>query len=149
MRAEIDYHKIISTDYYSNLAATSPIVFWAVYVVLYLLEFVSQDVLWRLEVLSIFVSLVAVVFLAWRRHFFYAIYLRGVDVTGYIYSADAFKTGGSRVEYKYEYQGEKYCRGNALTHPVYFKRDFHDGEEVALRIDLENPKRAVIKDIYF
>ncbi|WP_342305211.1 hypothetical protein [Methanolobus sp. ZRKC5] len=102
-----------------------------------------------MKIISTSIIVLSIIFLIWRWHFFHVLYMRSVNVTGYIHSADAFRTGGSRVEYKYEYKGEKYWRGNALTHSVFFNCNFHDGDEVVLQIDPENPKWAVIKDIYF
>ncbi|WP_342304184.1 hypothetical protein [Methanolobus sp. ZRKC5] len=98
---------------------------------------------------SISVSIITIIFLIWRWHFFHALCTRSVDVIGYIYSANAFVSGGSRVEYKYEFQGVKYLRGNALTQKVFFNHEFHEGDEVVLRVDPKNPKRAVIKELYF
>jgi hypothetical protein len=148
-KQKFDFYRVISADYNSNLAIASSILMWASYIFFYLLQFEQQGFLWKWRIASIFVSTIAVIFLAWRRHFFYSIYVRGVEVIACIYLADAFKTGGSRIEYKYEYQGEKYWRGNALTHSSFFKYNFHSGDEVVLMIDPENPKRAVIRDIYF
>lgn len=148
-KQKFDFYWAISADYYSNLAISSTIVTWAAYVFFYLLQFEQRGFLWKWGISSIFVSSIAVIYLAWRRHFFYSIYVRGVEVTACIYSADAFKTCGSRIEYKYEYQDEKYWRGNALTHKIFFKHKYHAGDEVVLMIDPENPKWAIIRDIYF
>ena len=146
---EFNYYEIISADYNSNLAVSSTLVFWVAYAVFYLLQFMPPDFMWRWKIMAASISIISLTFLVWRRSFFYSIYRNGVDVTGYIHLANAYVTGGSRVEYKYEYQGKKYWRGNALTHKIFFKHDYHAGDEVVLLINPENPKRAIIKEVYF
>ncbi|ETA69519.1 hypothetical protein MettiDRAFT_3021 [Methanolobus tindarius DSM 2278] len=149
MEEKFNYYRIMSADYYSNLAVSSTLVFWVAYAIFYLLQFMPPDFMWRWKIITTSISVIAIIFLVCRIHFFYSVYMKGVDVTGYIHLANAYKSGGSRVEYKYEFQGEKYWRGNALTHKIFFSNNFREGDEVILRIDSENPKRAVIKDIYF
>jgi hypothetical protein len=149
MNKKFDFYRVISVDYTSNLAISSTIVIWAAYIFFYLLQFEQRGFLWKWGIASLSVSVIAFIFLVWRRYFFHSIYIRGVDVTGHIHLANAYISGGSRVEYKYEFQGEKYWRGNALTHKIFFSHNFREGDEVILMIDSENPKRAVIKDLYF
>ncbi|WP_292466350.1 hypothetical protein [Methanolobus sp.] len=117
---KFDVYRVVSADYCSNLAVSFILVFWVAYAVFYLLQVMPPDFMRRWKIMTTSISIISLTFLTWRRHFFYSIYMKGVDVTGHIHSADAFKTGGSRIEYKYEYQGERYCRGNALTHKIFF-----------------------------
>ncbi|SFM92552.1 DUF3592 domain-containing protein [Methanolobus profundi] len=147
MAKEFDYYRIRSIDYTSDFASGATIVPLVSCAFFYFIGFETQFLSWIK--IAVFSSLAGILFLAWRRHFFHELYVKGVDVTGRIDSAQAFKRGGSRVEYKYEYQGEKYWRGNTLTASSFRKYGFSEGDEVVLRIDPKNPRRAVIRDIYF
>ncbi|WP_406661078.1 hypothetical protein V7O66_00725 [Methanolobus sp. ZRKC3] len=81
--------------------------------------------------------------------FFHNLYSHGIDITGHIDSPYYYKRSSSRIEYKYEYQGEEYLRGNAIPTSKLMELNFNEGDEVVIRLDPENPKKAVIKDIYF
>lgn len=147
MTDKFDYYKAAKVDYSFNFALVIIIVPWLIYS--YNLYFVSNsDVYLDLYLAPIF-SLLGLIYSIKRLLFFQNLFNEGVDVKGYIDSAKAFKTGGARIEYKYEYKGENYWTGNALVYSAYRKHGFHEGDEVMLRINPDHPKRAIIKDIYF
>lgn len=144
---KFSFYRIRGVDYTSDFASGAMILPWIFCVFFHFFGSEAQFLFWIK--IAIFSTTMGIFFLLWRRHFFHVLYTRGVDVIGCIDSASTFKRGGSRVEYKYEYQGEKYWTGNALTDSAFRKYHFREGDDVALRIDPQNPKRAIIKELYF
>ena len=98
------------------------------------------------KTMGYYIIFIAIPMLAWRVHLFKTLYDQGVEIKGHISFEGVIS--GKRVEYKYEYEGTSYWRGNALTDSKYANY-FKEGDEVILLVDPKNPKRAVIRDLYF
>ncbi|WP_292471339.1 DUF3592 domain-containing protein [Methanolobus sp.] len=149
--------RIFSNDYNSDLATSLTILSWFFYIFAILfghlpsrqgLLVITELHLQYLLKIAIFITAFAIISLFRRLLFFHTLYKRGVEVTGNIYTIlDCdFR---HRVEYKYQYQNVDYWRGNALTRSTYNRSNFKNGDEVILVVDPQNPKWAVIRDIYF
>lgn len=70
----------------------------------------------------------------------------GHEIKGNITSIFFHKDRG-RIEYEYIYEGKKYRSGNAI-HANRFVKSLKVGQEVSLILAKENPKKALIKEMY-
>lgn len=147
--------RIVQSDYLTGLSILVVVVFWGMYVAIAYFGFfpglrgrsplTGSDAPFFLD-LSIIATLIAVPLIIWRIHSFHSIFVRGVEVTGRITSISFFRDRG-RVEYTYVYQGKSYESGNAI-HKTGRTKTLQPDSEITLVVDRENPKRALIRDLY-
>jgi hypothetical protein len=148
--------RIILTDHCTCFAISAIIIFWIIYIatiqfgyfpdIRYAREPLTETAAPFFYNMGVVATLTGIPMIGWRIRFFQTLYRRGVEVNGHIYLEYVLST--KRVEYKYTYQGIDYWRGNALADSKY-QNYYNDGDEVILLIDPQNPKRAIIKDLYF
>jgi hypothetical protein len=150
--------RISITDHASAFAEAVIFSCWALFFFIKYVGYVSDGSFWEFRLVNesdiffyqraaIICTVLAIVFLAWRFLFFYELYKNGIEVTGNICVSLPYSS--LRTEYKYTYQNKKYLIGNALTPLASRKHEYLDGEEVTLLVNPKNPKRAVIKELYF
>ncbi|TEU11420.1 MAG: DUF3592 domain-containing protein [Anaerolineales bacterium] len=147
--------RIIQSDYVALLAALFPIVSWVMYVATAYFGFFpglrGRDPLTGADApfflyLGIITTLIGIPLLVWRIRSFQAMFTRGVEVPGRITNISFYRDRG-RVEYAYTYQGQTYQGGNAVRKTGRTKA-LQPGGEVVLIVDRDNPKRALIRDLY-
>lgn len=96
--------------------------------------------------LGIIATLIGIPLLVWRVRSFQALFARGVEVPGRITNVWFHRDRG-RIEYEYTYQDKKYSSGNAVMKSGRTNK-FRNGDELVLIVDPENPKRALIRELY-
>ena len=129
---------ILRTDYTALLSIAVPVVFWALFLL-------GTRALFFFY-LGIIATLVGIPIFVWRIHSIKTIFSRGIEITCRITKIWLYRDRG-RVEYTYTYQGQTYNGGNAIQKTERTKM-LQPGLEVPLIIDSENPKRAIVKELY-
>ena len=135
--------RIITVDYPSLLSVLFPIIFW-VFSAYYF--YIGDDSLLFFALLSVGVSVVGIPFLFWRYRIISSVFEDGIETQGTIMGVSFFR-GRGRVEYTYNFQGQKYMSGNAINRTKHTKT-LRDGQQVTILIDRNDPKRAFVKEIY-
>ncbi len=137
--------KIILIDYVALLATLFPIVMWGMYMLLVILKNIQPLDMTFLVINSV-TTFVSLVVLIWRIRLYFALFSDGLEATATISNVSFFRDRG-RVDYIFNYQGQKYASGNAV-HKVKQTENLKVGDEVIVIIDRNNPKRACIRDLY-
>jgi uncharacterized protein DUF3592 len=135
--------RVISTDYPSFLSVLFPIVFGSFSLYFF---FTGNDALRLFLPLAIGVAVVGVPVLVQRYRTISSVFADGIQTSGIVTGLNFFR-GRGRVEYSYTFQGEKQLSGNAINKNSR-TRKLRIGQPVTLLVDLGNPKRAFIQDIY-
>ncbi len=147
-RRSPSFFSLIQGDYWALLAVIFPVVGWGLFIYNRFIA-AGPD---RVEAASFFLNMaivatvVGIPLLVWRLRSFQAHFARGVEVTGRVI-AIGFRRDRGRVQYTYTYQGQSYQGANAL-HKTRKTQGIQPGDEVTLLVDPDNPKRALIRDIY-
>lgn len=135
--------RLIQTDYPSFLAALFPLFGWGFFLV---------DRLRRVDTDANFVlimgalTLAAVLVLVWRYTSIASIYAAGQEVTATLNNA-AFFRGRGNLTYIYKFQGGKYSCTNTVM-KTNRTSAYAAGDRVTVLVDPNNPRRAVIKELY-
>ena len=147
--------RIIQSDYTACLAVMASLVVWGMYIATEYFGFfpglggrnplTGEDASFFL-ILGIITTLIFTPRLIWRIRSFQIIFSRGIEVSGHITNI-RFNRDRGRVEYTYTYQGQTYQAGNGVFKTKRTKA-IQQGDEVVLMVDRDNPKRAIIRDIY-
>jgi hypothetical protein len=82
----------------------------------------------------------------WRIRSIQKIFSKSVEVIGQVTNISFYRDRG-RVEYSYRYQDQAYSGGNAIMKTGKTKQ-LHPGSQVALLVNPDEPKRALIRDLY-
>jgi len=82
-----------------------------------------------------------------RIRWFIGFFKRGVVVSGSVVDVYWHKDRG-RIEYTYTYQSKDYRHGNGMMKTRMTAR-ISVGDEVKLIVDPQNPKRALIRNLYW
>lgn len=82
----------------------------------------------------------------WRMRTIQQIFSTGVEVTGQIKDIFFHRDRGT-VQYSYTYQGQEFLSGNAIMKTSQTQK-LSPGDQVVLLIHPEQPKRALIRDLY-
>lgn len=98
------------------------------------------------EIISTVVAAIGVVLAFFRYLRLKGIFQSGVKINATVSSVNFYGDRG-RAEFFYEYSGVQYTRGIALMRTKE-TRDLNIGDEVALLIDENNPKRFLIHSLY-
>jgi hypothetical protein len=135
--------RIIGTDYTALQGAVFPIVFLGLYVVLPLLgERMPSSFIY----IALAVTVIALAVLTWRYRLILSIFDDGQEVSGTISNIVFFRDRGT-ISYIYTYQGQKFESYNPVLRNKR-TRALKIGDEVALLVDRNHPKRAFIRDLY-
>ena len=145
---------ILKGDYFSLLSllgATVPPALWIAGVLFGVLPGRSGDVEILEDDRSFYLALsasfaiVSTIFLVKRVRGIRSLLAKGESVVGTIVYARRDRDRG-RVEFEYEYRGTVFRRGMAVHYSEDW--DFQKGEPVELAVDPENPKRALIVEVF-
>ena len=82
----------------------------------------------------------------WRVRSIQKMFANSVEVTGQITDLSFFRDRG-RVEYSYIYQGQNYSGGNAIM-KTGKTLQLRPGSQILLLVNPNEPKRALIRDLY-
>jgi hypothetical protein len=82
----------------------------------------------------------------WRVRTIQQLFEKSVEVLGQITNIYFHRDRG-RVEYSYTYQEKRYSGGSAIM-KTGRTQNLRSGSQVVLLVNLENPKQALIRDLY-
>lgn len=82
----------------------------------------------------------------WRIRTIQQMFAKSVEIIGQVTGISFIKDRG-RVEYSYTYQNQDYSGGNAIMKTNKTKQ-LSSGSEVVLLVNPDDPKRALIRDLY-
>ena len=137
--------KIIQTDYAAFLAILVPVVLWGLYGMLLVMGRTPATLQVFLTASAV-ITLVGVFVLVWRIQTIRALFRDGVQTAATISNIFFYRDRG-RIDYGYTFEGQKYLSRNAV-HKVKQIQALSVGEQVAVLVDRNNPKRACIRDLY-
>ena len=96
--------------------------------------------------LAIIAGIIGIPLLVWRVKLISNLFEKGDEVKGFI-TYIGFHRDRGKIKYEYTYQNQKYQAGNSVFktgRTKYYKQ----GDEIVLLVDSENPKKAIIKNLY-
>jgi hypothetical protein len=142
------FFSIVQADYVALLSFLFPIAMWGLFIFnRYIASGPDRaDAASFFLRLAIAATVIGIPLLIWRIRTFQAHFARGVEVAGKV-TGIGFRRDRGRIEYAYSYQGQTYHGANAI-HKISKTRYLKPGDEVALLVDPDNPKRAFVRDIY-
>lgn len=82
----------------------------------------------------------------WRIRSIQQMFAKSVEVVGQITNISFYRDRG-RVEYSYTYQNQNYSGGNAIM-KTGKTQQLRSGSQVVLLVNPDEPKRALIRDLY-
>ena len=82
----------------------------------------------------------------WRIRSIQQVFSKSVEVVGQITNISFYKDRG-KVEYSYTYQSQSYSGGNAIM-KTGKTQQLRSGSQVVLLVNSDEPKRALIRDLY-
>jgi hypothetical protein len=82
----------------------------------------------------------------WRIRTIQQLFARSVEVTGQVTNISFYKDRG-RVEYTYTYLGQSYSGGNAIM-KTGRTQQLRPGTQMVLLVNPDDPKHALIRDLY-
>jgi hypothetical protein len=135
--------RVISTDYPSLLSVLLPTVF-SIFTAYFF--FSNNDSRMLFLFLTIGTTVVGIPFLIQRYKMISSVFAEGSKIQGTVTNIYFFR-GRGRVEYSYNFQGQKQNSGNAINSNKY-TRSIKVGQPVKVFVDPNNPKRAFIQEIY-
>ncbi len=148
--------RIIQSDYLALLGVLVPAVSLVMYVSVayfgYFPGFRGHDPIQGTEGAPLFlymfiVGLVVGLPLAfWRIRSIQQMFAKSAEVVGQITNISFFKDRG-RVEYSYTYQNQNYSGGNAIM-KTGKTQQLRSGSQVVLLVNPDEPKHALIRDLY-
>lgn len=138
-------YKIILVDYVALVAALFPIILWGMYVLLDVFNPTNPPKP-SFKVWIAGITIIAFCVFVWRIRQFILWFDDGIEVSGKINNIFFFRDRG-RVDFEYTYQGEKFT-SRSILHKVKQTTSLRVGDQVTVMIDRNNPKRAIIRDLY-
>jgi len=148
--------RIVQSDYPALLGILVPVVSLIMYVCVayfgYFPGFRGRDPIQGTEGAPLFfylfiIGLVVGIPLAiWRIRSIQQMFSKSVEVVGQITNVSFYKDRG-RVEYSYIYRGQNYSGGNAIM-KTGKTQQLRSGNQVVLLVNPDEPKRALIRDLY-
>jgi hypothetical protein len=133
--------RILLVDYAVFVCAMAPIVFWSMYFI-----FNGKPGKLDLPVLFGLLSIVCIMIVFWRILMINSIFNDDQQVNSIITKIYFYRDRG-RIEYTYEYLGQKYSSGNAVMNCKWTKV-FTIGQSVVVMVDRNHPRRAFMRDLY-
>ncbi len=148
--------RIIQSDYLALLGVLFPTVSLIMYICVayfgYFPGFRGHDPIQGTEGAPLFFYLfiaglvVGIPVTIWRIRSIQQIFSKSVEVVGQVTNISFYKDRG-RVEYSYTYLGQNYSGGNAIM-KTGKTQQLHTGNQVVLLVNPDEPKRALIRDLY-
>ena len=137
--------KILVIDYGTFIGWLFPAIVWAGYSVSELVGTNQFDGLTFLFI-SIPISIIGLAVVIWRVQKITSVFNERFEVTATI-SDFRFFRDRARVSYIYTFQGKKYISSNAI-HKTRQTDFLNIGDQTAVMVDRNHPKRAFIRDLY-
>ena len=135
--------RIIFTNYIAFIAVLSPVLLWAVF----LFDHFQGDWLTTSDLLGLGgFSLLGLVTALWKILTISSIINQGQETKATIHSSGFYRSRG-RIKFVYTYQGEKYMTQNTVMSNKR-TRAYTTGDQASIYLDQNNPKKAVLKEIY-
>jgi hypothetical protein len=148
--------RIIQSDYLALLGVLVPIVSLIMYIAVayfgYFPGLRGRDPIQGTEGAPLFLNLfiaglvIGVPLAIWRIRSIQRLFSKSVEVVGQITDVSFHRDRG-RVEYSYTYQGQAYSGGNAIMKTGKTQK-LRSGNEVVLLVNPDDPRRALIRDLY-
>lgn len=135
--------RILFTDSATYFALVVPFAVWAIY--LYL-AFTHPTANTSLLYIGIGTALAAIPIILIRILYFYKMFRIGSETSGVVQRVFFYRSRG-RVTYDYTFQGTDYHSGSAIMKTARSGR-LRPDQEVTLLVDPNQPKRAVVKELY-
>lgn len=135
--------RVIQIDYWAFIAAVFTVLFW----VFYLYDtFIRKNVTINLLYWLVAITIISLAVILWRYGSMLSIYGSGLEAKAVVSGAGFFRDRGY-ISFIYTYQGQKYQSRVSVMRTKRTAR-FQVGDEIDVLVDRENPKRAVIRDLY-
>jgi hypothetical protein len=148
--------RIVQSDYLAVLGILVPVVSFIMYVCIAYLGYFpglrGRDPIQGTEGAPLFLYLfiiglvVGIPLAIWRIRSIQQIFSKSVEVVGEITNISFYKDRG-RVEYAYSYMGQDYSGGNAIM-KTRKTQQLSTGNQIVLLVNPDEPKRALIRDLY-
>lgn len=148
--------RIIQSDYLALLGVLVPVVSLILYICVaylgYFPGFRGHDPIQGTEgaPLFLYMSIIGLVvglpLAIWRIRSIQQIFAKSVEVIGQVTNISFYKDRG-RVEYSYTYQNKNYSGGNAIM-KTGKTQQLRSGSQVMLLVNPDEPKQALIRDLY-
>lgn len=145
MIRQVSLTKVLTIDYLAMLGWLFPVITWGLYFLLVFTNRVAAG-LSILLIIFILITILSALLLFWRMHIFYTVFGDGQETNATINNITFFRDRG-RVDYVYNFQGQRYAAYNAVQ-KVKQTRALNIGDMVVVLVDPGNPKRAFIRDLY-
>ena len=135
--------RVIQIDYWAFIAAVFTVLFW----VFYLYDtFIRKNEAANYLYWLIGVTFVCLAVILWRYASILSIYGAGLEAKAVVSGAGFFRDRGY-ISFIYTYQGQKYQSRVSVMRTKRTAR-FQVGDEIDVLVDRDNPKRAVIRNLY-
>lgn len=135
--------RVIQVDYLAFIASIAFTFFWIFY---FYDMLVAKNVVPNLLYWVLAVTVISIAVLVWRYVSILVFYGMGIEIKAIVNSVSFFRDRG-KIAYIYTYQGQKYLSGNSVMKTKRTKM-YKVGDKIDVLLDRNNPKRAVIKDLY-
>ena len=145
MNRQPSIKKILLIDYSAFIGWLFPVILWAGYSISELTG-TNQSDSFNYLLISTPLSIIGLVVVIWRIQKITSVFNERFEVTATI-SDFRFFRDRARVSYIYTFQGKKYVSGNAI-HKTRQTEFLNIGDETAVMVDRNHPKRAFIRDLY-
>jgi len=135
--------RIMFTNYVAFIGVLSPALLWLVF----LFDHFRGDRLTTSDLIALgSITLLGLIIMVWKIFSISAIINNGLETTATVHSSGFYRSRG-RIKFIYSFQGEKYMTQNTVNSNKR-TRAFTAGDQVSICLDPNNPKKAIIKDIY-
>jgi hypothetical protein len=148
--------RIIQSDYVALIGVLVPIVSLIMYIAVayfgYFPGLRGRDPIQGTEGAPVFLTLfiiglvLGVPLAFWRIRTIQQLFSKGIEVVGQITNVSFYRDRG-RIEYSYSHGGQAYAGGNAIM-KTRQTQQLRSGNQVVLLVNPDEPKRALIRDLY-
>lgn len=135
--------KIISSDYTAQIGLIVTLVGWGFFL---FFRFIQNDPSMVHLYIAIGATVIGLPLLAWRWQAISALLDSGTEAKAVIEGIGFFR-GRGQVAYKYMINGETYVTRNPIMKNKQTQA-LKPGDTVVLVVDRENPRKALIRDLY-
>jgi hypothetical protein len=135
--------KIVSSDYAAQIGLIMTLVGWGFF--LYF-RYIQNDPSMVYLYIALGATVIGLPLLAWRWQSISALLDSGTETNAVIHAIGFFR-GRGQVAYTYTINGQKYLTTNAIMKNKH-TQILKPGDTVTLVVDRENPKKALIRDLY-
>lgn len=135
--------RIIQVDYLASLGVIAAVVIWGMALAFLWFDPEAASFFRRIAPL---VTVAGLILVFWRARMITSVITEGHEAPGVI-TSNSFFRGRGRVEYVFDFQGQKLIAGNAIQ-ATRLTRSLAPGQGVTVLVDHLNPKRAFLRELY-